>query len=95
MILDIEKCDDKQYTLTIKDELLPKRSDGRDQSTISWEYDFKAEGEKVIYVPWKKLNPTYRGREKKDTKPLNLSNIKRISLLMRRYVNWLQRYRRS
>ncbi len=85
ILLDITKSDDKMYTLTVKDELLPKSPNGREQSTISWEYDFKPEkdGEKV-YVHWDDLKPTYRGREKKDVQPLDLKNVKRISLMMRR-----------
>jgi len=86
MLLDIEKADGKQYTLTLKDELLPKSPNGREQSTISWEYDFTAdkEGEKV-YVRWEDLKATYRGREKKDAKPLDLKHIKRISIMMRSF----------
>jgi hypothetical protein len=88
MLLNIDKADGKQYTLTLKDELLPKSPNGREQSTISWEYDFKAnqEGEK-IYVRWEDLKATYRGREKKDAKPLDLKHIKRISVMMRRYAH--------
>lgn len=32
------------------------------------------------------LRPTYRGRDKGDVKPLNLKNIKRFGIMMRRYV---------
>jgi hypothetical protein len=73
--------------LILKDELLPKSSNGREQSTVSWEYDFKGdeEGGKV-FVYWNDLKPTYRGREKKDAQPLDLKRVKRISLMMRRYV---------
>ncbi|KAK8097991.1 uncharacterized protein PG998_013477 [Apiospora kogelbergensis] len=35
-----EGGDGKKYTLTLKDSVLPKRPDGREQSTVSWEYDF-------------------------------------------------------
>lgn len=86
VLLDIEKADGKQYTLTLKDELLPKSPNGREQSTISWEYDFKADkrGEKV-YVRWEDFTATYRGREKKDAKPLDLKHVKRISLMMRSF----------
>jgi len=86
IMLDITKSDDKMYTLLVKDELLPKSPNGREQSTISWEYDFKPEkdGEKV-YVHWDDLKATYRGREKKDVQPLDLKNVKRISLMMRSF----------
>lgn len=69
----------------MKDEILPKRSDGREQSTVSWEFDFKATEEK-IFVRFADLKPTYRGRDKGDVEPLNLKNIKRFGIMMRRYV---------
>lgn len=80
-----------RYTLTTKDELLPKNPEnGREQSTISYEYDFRvpekskeADGS-FIFIPWEALTATYRGKEKLDAPPLNLKNIKRFSLLMRR-----------
>lgn len=86
ILLDISKADGKRYTLTLKDELLPKSPNGREQSTISWEYDFKAykDGEK-LYVLWDDFKATYRGRDKKDANPLDLKHIKRISIMMRRY----------
>lgn len=87
--LDIKKSDKKRYTLTLKDELLPKSPNGREQSTTSWEYEFtiaenKLEAGEKVFVSWNDLKPTYRGREQKDAKPLDTQNVKRISLLMRR-----------
>lgn len=84
---------DKKYTLTLKDEVLPRRPDGRDQSTISWEYDFfvggagsDADGEtnSVLVIPFEDFKPTYRGRPKPDADPLDLSRFKRLSFMMRR-----------
>jgi Complex I intermediate-associated protein 30 (CIA30) len=85
LLLDIAKSDGKKYTLTLKDTLLPKSPNGREQSTVSWEYNFNGdkEGSKV-FVKWDNFAPTYRGREQKDAKPLDLKNVKRISLMMRR-----------
>jgi hypothetical protein len=74
----------------LKDEILPKSPGGREQSTISYEYDFtvsedtaKAESS-FIYMPWKDLKPTYRGKEKKDAPKLNEKDVKRVSIMMRR-----------
>jgi hypothetical protein len=87
--LEIKKSDGKQYTFLLKDSLLEKSPNGREQSTVSWEYDFKAEGAQSgngkVFVAWKDLKPTYRGKEKKDAEPLDLKNIKRVSIMMRRY----------
>lgn len=89
--LVITEADAKQYTLILKDELLPPDpATGREQSTVSYEYDFHVAVEPIagqtasIYVAWNDLKPTYRGKEKKDAPPLNLGSIKRLSLMMRR-----------
>lgn len=59
--------------------------DGREQSTISYEYDFSAAGNYSVFVPWSELKPTYRGREKDDAPPLNTKHIKRWSFMMRSF----------
>lgn len=72
----------------------------REKSTVSWECDFRVpktsskeerEGtgdreEKVISIPWRDFKPTYRGKEVKDAEPLDLEGVRRMSLMMRRYV---------
>lgn len=83
--LAIEHGDGKKYTLIVKDEILPTRPDGREQSTVSWEYNFPGTGAELD-IRWLDLKPTYRGRPKPDAKPLDLGNIKRISIMMRRSV---------
>jgi Complex I intermediate-associated protein 30 (CIA30) len=87
----ITNGDAKQYTFILKDELLPADpATGRDQSTISYEYDFQIAMEKVkdrtasVCIAWSDLKATYRGKEKRDAPPLDLGNIKRMSLMMRR-----------
>ncbi|KAL4969034.1 CIA30 family protein [Aspergillus stella-maris] len=81
--LNAEKSDEKQYTLILKDEILPKRPDGRERSSISWEFDFKP-SERVI-VRWGDLKATYRGKEVRDVEPLNLRGVKRVSVMMRSF----------
>lgn len=60
-------------------------ADGREQSTISYEYDFSAAGSYSVFVPWNELKPTYRGKEKNDAPPLNIGGIKRWSFMMRSF----------
>ncbi|TDZ24732.1 Uncharacterized protein Cob_v002176 [Colletotrichum orbiculare MAFF 240422] len=67
-----------------RDEILPLRDDGRDQSTTSWEYDFVCDSGDV-HVLWDELMPTYRGKPKPGAKPLDRSSIKRISFMMRSF----------
>ena len=63
-----------------------------EQSTVSWEYDFKpraqgsGNGNGKLFFTFNEMKPTYWGREKKDATPLDLKNVKRISLMMRSYV---------
>ncbi|KAI1816564.1 NADH:ubiquinone oxidoreductase intermediate-associated protein 30 [Poronia punctata] len=82
--LAISQGDGKKYTFIVKDEILPTRPDGREQSTVSWEYDFVGD-EVDLHIPWKDLRPTYRGKPKSDAKPLDVANIKRISIMMRSF----------
>lgn len=79
----------------MKDTLLSRDPEtGREQATISWECDFDLPPQTVpgetkgrtIFIPWNSLNPTYRGKLKKDAEPLDLKKIKRFSIMMRRYV---------
>ena len=88
----IGKCDGKKYTFTLKDEILEKNPEnGREQSTISYEYDFEVDQDAAlsedyfVVVKWDDLEATYRGKEKKDAAKLDTKNVKRFSVLMRRY----------
>ncbi|KAE8347605.1 hypothetical protein BDV24DRAFT_170703 [Aspergillus arachidicola] len=83
--LHIARGDDKLYTITLKDETAPKRPDGRQESTLSWEYDFHAHGEKRIFIKWADFKPTYRGKEQVDARPLDLTGVKQFSFMMRSF----------
>ena len=76
--------------MILKDELLPKSPNGREQSTVSFEYYIRTAGAQSrggkLFMAWNELKPTYRGREKKDAQPLDLKNVKRFSIMIRRYV---------
>lgn len=86
IVLAVAEADpEKRFTLTLKDEVLPKRDDGRDQSSVSWEYDFTATPGRDIFIHWSDFKPTYRGRPKDDAKPLDTADIKRVSFMMRSF----------
>lgn len=81
--------------MILKDTLLSRNPDnGREQATISWECDFELPSQTIpgdakdrsIFIPWSSLNPTYRGKLKKDAEPIDLKKIKRFSIMMRRWV---------
>ena len=77
--------DGRRYVVTLKDEIPGRRDDGRARSGVSWEADFVADGRQDrVWLPWGNFRATYRGKPKDDAKPLDLSNIKRIGLMMRR-----------
>ncbi|KAF2833214.1 CIA30-domain-containing protein [Ophiobolus disseminans] len=83
--LDLGNSDGMRYTFLIKDEILPVDEGGREQSTISYEYDFTDAGAEGLYVPWSSLKPTYRGKEKYNAKKVNLKNVKRFSIMSRSF----------
>lgn len=88
----LERADTRRYTLTLKDSILPRRPDGREASSVSWEVDFHLsadDGEKgtVLFFKWADFRPTYRGRdlEGSDVEPLDLKNIRRFSIMVRSF----------
>lgn len=82
------KSDGKVYTFILKDESTAgKREDGREKAGINWEVEIRAEKEGVsVWKPWREFKATYRGKEKEDAGNLNTRKIKRIGLMMRRWV---------
>lgn len=88
-MVNIAGGNSKTYTLILKDaEDLPKRPDGRLQSTVSWEYDFvvKGEGGGAHFAPFGEFRPTYRGRPKEDAEPLDSGRVRSLSVMIRRQV---------
>ncbi|KAE8153118.1 complex I intermediate-associated protein 30-domain-containing protein [Aspergillus avenaceus] len=83
--LNIAGGDGKLYTLNIKDEIAPKRPDGRQESALVWEYDFRADGAKKVYIKWDDLRPTYRGKEQGNVRPLDLKKVKQVSIMIRSF----------
>lgn len=92
--------DGKVYTFIVKDEILPTGEGGREQSSVSWEYDFRVggdgdgdgekgegegEGGERVWIPWGEFKATYRGKEKRDAAPMDVRGLRRFSLMMRRY----------
>jgi hypothetical protein len=86
LVLDVVASDGLRYTLVLKDEVPGRRPDGREESSVSWEYEFEipqgSAGE--VTMPLAEFRPTYRGREKKDAAPLDLRHVRRLSFMMRR-----------
>ncbi|KAK0366749.1 hypothetical protein LTR91_015073 [Friedmanniomyces endolithicus] len=81
-------------TVILKDKLLPPDPEnGREQATISYEADFELPSQTIpgdthnrtVIIPFANLNPTYRGKLKKDAPDLDTKNIKQISLMMRSF----------
>ncbi|KAH7312235.1 complex I intermediate-associated protein 30-domain-containing protein [Stachybotrys elegans] len=94
ILVSVVDADDKRYAITLKDQLpRGRRPDGREKAAVSWEADFTAKhadgdmtGAPVqIFLPWSAFKPTYRGRDKGNVKPLDLTSIKRVGLMMRSF----------
>ncbi|KAK4219835.1 hypothetical protein QBC37DRAFT_367441 [Rhypophila decipiens] len=77
-----KKKEAKKYTIVFKDTILPKRPDGREQSTISWESDFSLVAgveTETITLPFTEFKPTYRGKPVEDPEAkLDWGSIKRL-----------------
>ena len=96
--IDLSQSDDKLYTLILKDEILPRNPvNDREQSTVSWEYtlskskccprpDDSSSSLASLFIPWSHFKPTYRGKQTDTPKSLDLSKVKRISIMIRRCV---------
>ena len=78
----------KQYTLTVSNEIAEKRLDGRDQSTLLYEYSFETtKGPLKKYLKWDEFKPMYRGKPKEDAPGLDLGNIRRWSFMIRSFFD--------
>ena len=99
--IDPSQSDHNVYTLILKDHILPPNPDnGREQSTVSWEFDFSpskchgtnplgsASTSASVFMPWQHFKPTYRGKPCDDTKGLDVGGITRISIMNRRFGGW-------
>ncbi|KAK0629102.1 complex I intermediate-associated protein 30-domain-containing protein [Bombardia bombarda] len=85
LYLDIPESDGKKYTLVLKDTVLSKRPDGREQSTVSWEHDFHGDSGRQVVLRFADFKPTYRGKPKDDAEPLDWSAVKRVSIMIRSF----------
>jgi hypothetical protein len=78
----------KRYTITVSNEIAAKRPDGRDQSTILYEYSFDPEhGPYRRYVKWDEFKPFYRGKPKEDAPGLDIGCIRRWSFMIRSFFD--------
>ena len=100
--MEVGEGDGKVYTLILKDEeAAGKREDGREKAGVNWEVDItvgdgdeEEKGEKEVgggegtkvWVPWEEFTATYRGKEKTDAGELRKGQVRRIGLMMRRWV---------
>ncbi|KAK5085024.1 hypothetical protein LTR24_007290 [Lithohypha guttulata] len=95
LVFDSSGTDEKTYTFILKDELLPPNPEnGREQSTVSWEFDFSKKDAHAchdvprfhhISITWDVFKATYRGKPKADAKPLAKHDVKRMSIMMRSF----------
>ncbi|KAJ0148971.1 Uncharacterized protein CTA2_621 [Colletotrichum tanaceti] len=89
--LEIPYADGKRYTFNLKDIISPPVN-GVEQSGLSWEFSFQLPAvehtdgtvERVV-MPISEFVPTLRGRVQNDTAPLDLTSIKRISIMIRSF----------
>jgi hypothetical protein len=86
-VLDIERSDGKMYALVLKDEISPLREDGGEPGGVGWVADVRPKpGGERLWVKWGDFKAMYRGREGKDAEPLERGEVKRVSVMCRRWV---------
>ena len=79
----------KYYTLTLSNKIAEKRPDGRDKSTILYEYSFMTYNGTgaSLKIGWDEFKPMYRGRPKEDAPKLDVSKIRRWSFMIRSFFD--------
>lgn len=97
---DMTTSSNKTYSFNLKDTI-PETLNGVEQAGVSWEYNFRVAARtsgsgttetetdptyEQVEVLFADLVPTYRGSVVNDTTPLNLTGIKRVNLMIRRWV---------
>jgi len=77
----------KRYTIILKDNVSTSANGQKEQSTISYEYDFEGlvEDDFTVEVAFSKFKATYRGKEDEEAKPLKIESIRRFSIMMRSF----------
>jgi Complex I intermediate-associated protein 30 (CIA30) len=63
---------------------VPKSERASEGDEVGEEEGIGKRKETVVFIPWKEFRPTYRGKEKKDAKPIDLKGVRRMSVMMRR-----------
>ncbi|EKD13208.1 uncharacterized protein L3040_003012 [Drepanopeziza brunnea f. sp. 'multigermtubi'] len=95
LAIEVPYSDGKTYTLTLRDDVVA--SD--EASFVNWEWNFQVpatsaaaetgggsgSGYAETSVRLRDLVPTFRGRVLNDTEPLNLANIRRVSIMIRSF----------
>jgi hypothetical protein len=72
----------------LSNEIAEKRPDGRDVSTLLYEYSFDTtEGGMKKHIKWNEFKPMYRGRPKDDAAELNAAGIRRWSFMIRSFFD--------
>ena len=81
-----EKGDRAGVNWEVEFRALASPSPSPSPATIGEEKEEKEGEGQVVWFPWTDFKPTYRGREKKDAGELKTGEIRRVSIMMRRYV---------
>lgn len=78
--------DGKKYTLNLKTVIPEKMENGRDASTVEYAYSFIAPLHTTkLFASWKEFEPYYRGKLMEDASPLDTSQIRCWSIMMRSF----------
>jgi len=74
--------------LTVSNETAEKRLDGRDSSTVLYEYSFDTvKGSMRRYIEWKEFKPMCRVKPKDHAPELDIEKIRRRSFMIRSFFD--------
>ena len=86
--LPLQLTTGKRYTLTVSNDISGKGPDGRDESSVLYEYNFGAShGGMRKKILWYEFKPVYRGKPKEDAPELDLAKIRRWSFMIRSFFD--------
>jgi hypothetical protein len=85
-------ADHKTYSIILKNDVPDDKTESRERSTISYEYHFSHHNKQpaTVLARFEDFTPFYRGRLARDAPPLDLKNVKRLSIMCRSFFGRLE-----
>ncbi|CCX29925.1 complex I intermediate-associated protein 30-domain-containing protein [Pyronema domesticum] len=88
----IQNADHKTYSIILKNDVPDDKTESKERSTISYEYHFSHHNKQpaTVLARFEDFTPFYRGKLARDAPPLDLKNVKRLSIMCRSFFGRLE-----